>query len=222
MTRINAILTALFLALFVGACESNIDNTDDTGTPVESMTIMIDAMLGNDVIDGLDYTIEDTAEVIAEGVTGEPLSVKLRNEARIQLGALENDLTADGYRIVTVDGIDYVNRKATIDTDTSENPVTVSLISYFVSGDAVCTMYNGDTVMYEYNEGSVETEQGYILRLDEHLGNGSWLEFDGTSFEIKGDKEDMPFVDMEVGNDYLAYAMVDEAFDVRHDFVCEF
>ena len=221
MTRINAILTALFLALFVGACESNIDNddNDDTGIPAETLTITVEAYLDDIKLDKQPLSIEDTA-IIAEGVTGEPIELKLRSDAQVMIGEVESNVSTDGYRVHNIGEANYVHRTVTVGSDTSETPITVSLISYFQSDDGACTWYRDGSVIEVHEEGTIETEQGYILRLDKTLGQGSWLEFDGTSFEIKGDMAHFPVTDMETGVDYIAYSFDDGV--VRNDYVCEF
>ena len=190
MTRnLYAALAALFLALFVGACESNIDETGDTGIPAETLTITVEAILDGNVLDGQPLTIEDTA-VIAEGVTGEPIELKLRSDAQVMIGELASDLSTDGYRIHTVDGADYVHRKVTIGTDTTETPISVSLIRYVFGADTDCDFYRNGEYRETRNEGTVETQEGYKLFLHESIGDGSWFEFDGNSVEFVGDKPD--------------------------------
>ena len=225
MTRnLYAALAALFLALFVGACESNIENdTGDTAVETNAVTFTSHYYIGDELRDKVPMTVEDTADVLFEGVTGESVTVQIQGSAQVVAGSIESDLTADGYRILCFGDMCYVQEDIFISEDTSEDTV-VDLFGnkHYQSNDAMCTVYSNGSNIGERDEGSVETEQGYILRLDSTLGSSSWLEFDGDEFTIKGDKEDFPVTDMVTDVDQLSFAIVDEAFDVRYDYVCEF
>lgn len=218
MFRTYAFMLIALLAALVGCENTNPDTgdtPDDTNIPVEVVTITVQATLDGIEVEKQPVSLVDTAdESLADGITGEPISVELRGTAQVKVGPTDAYVTADGYRIHEIGDAEYVHRAAYVDTDTSEDPVTVSLNRYVYGEDVECDVYRDGAYMTTFDEGTIETQDGYKLAFPEMTGDGSWFEFDGNSVEFVGDLPDDGFylIDFEVQDSAIVFSYGSEMY----------
>jgi hypothetical protein len=209
---------ALMLPILALACGDD-TKTDDTGPTTTTLTVS--ASLDGVDLPGLPFTVEDEdGAVLGSGSTGGDVEVVLGDdEAWVWLGAEGSDATADGHRIVEVDGVRYVHQQVLVEGQAKSD---IGLNTYVNIPNCVCHLVGNDGWEDDYPEGNIEVQEGSELWFDGSLNDNSWLEILGSTLTIEGEEA-------EHGNHLVAYQLneasvsfdIDDGYEMVDSFTCE-